>query len=609
MIMAGMRENASAIYDPDMAELWRRRTRRSVVTRLREGNNRPHYVVCGQGAFAVQLVEELLKESARVTVVVPSRRPADGPDIRSLTGVRLLPADRLDEDTFRAAGLRGASGLALLHQDDVGNIHAALCAQEVEPGIRVVMRMFNMRLGERVKYLFTDCQVLSDADIAAPAFVAAALGEVAPAHFVHAQRTLFVARREDVRPEQVVCGLANLTEPESPEVLPPDEDTADMVLAAATGGPAGTDAATRRRIRRRLHRRPLHVFLRALRSFVTRKIGVATVSVLGVLLAFGFLLTHVEPMGSWQALYLALITTFSGADPEIEKPVAAQVIQIVLTFSGLALIPLVTAAVVDGIVNARLAIDKGRLHTEREGHIVVIGLGNVGSRVIRQLHAFGLEVVAIDKDPDARGATIAEQLDIPVIVGDGARTETLNMASVSKAQALVMVTTDDVTNLEAALNAREIRPDLHVVLRLYDNDLAERIQRVFGIGVTRSVSHLAAPTFAAAMLDREVLATLPVARVALMVAEVAVAAGSPLVGQPVSAVNQPHLVRVISRTPAEQSRPVLSPPLDEPLAAGDRVTVVAQKRGLNWLVKQASPAPPPVEATDNGGRSVEERPY
>ena len=594
-----------------MVEHWGRRVRRQVIRLrgLRNGDNRPHYVVCGQDALAVHLVEELLKEPVRVTVVVPTRRPAEGPDIRSIPGITVLRRDRLDEDTFLDAGLDNANALALLHQDDVGNIHAALRAQEVNPNIRVVMRIFNMSLGYRVKRLFTNCQVISDAAMAAPAFVSAALGEVAPTYFRHAGRTLFVARRQDVRPETVVCGLADLSDPDNLKVLPKHDGSADLVLAEAAGQPSGTDLAARRlRSRRRRDlRRPIAVLLRALRSFVTRKIGIATLAVLAVVLVFGYLITHVEPVNPLQALYLALITTFSGADPDYSKTGPEQAIQIVLTLSGLALIPLVTAAVVDGIVNARLALDKGRLNTEREGHIVVVGLGNVGTRVIRQLRDLGIEVVAIDKDPEARGAAIAEQFDVPLIVGDAAREETLRMASVARAQALVVVTTDDVTNLEAALHAREIKSGLHVVLRLYDNDLAERIQRVFGIGVTRSVSHLAAPTFAAAMLDREVIATLPVEREVLLVAEVTVMAGAPLAGRPLADVNQPNAVRVIAHAPANQSRPNWSPRLHERLAVGDRLTVVAHKSGLDELIARAGTPPSEAEWTKrDDGDAVED---
>ena len=41
------------------------------------------------------------------------------------------------------------------------------------------------------------------------------------------------------------------------------------------------------------------------------------------------------------------------------------------------------------------------------------------------------------------------------------------------------VTSDDITNLKAALHVRTFREDLHVVLRLFDGDLATRVQRNF----------------------------------------------------------------------------------------------------------------------------------
>ncbi|HEX5598026.1 MAG TPA: NAD-binding protein, partial [Micromonosporaceae bacterium] len=521
---------------------------------------------------------------------------------------RVIKADRLDENTFRAAGLQGAKGVALMLQDDVANIHAALCAHEAAPDVPLVLRMFNLNLGIRVKELFADCEVVSDAAMAAPAFVAAALGEVAPTHFRHLGRTLFVARRSDVRPTSVVCVLADMSDPDEPQLLPVEEtgvDGADLVLAEAAGEPVGTDLAARRIVRLRRRRdllRPIATLLRAVRSFVTRKIGVATMAVLAVVAVFGALLARAEQVDVWQALYVTLLTTFSGAEPnDAPQPVQVQVMQVVLTLAGLALIPLITAAVVDGIVNARLALDADRLQTHREGHIVVIGLGNVGTRVLRQLRDLGIEVVAIDKDPAARGAAVANRLGIPFVVGDGAQEETLRLASVATAQALVIVSTDDVTNLEATLNARELNPDLPVVLRLYDGDLAERIQRVFGIGVTRSVSYLAAPTFAAALLDRDVIATIPVERHALLVAEVTVAAGSMLVGQPISTADQAHEVRVVARTPAGGARSRWVPPGSDRLAAGDRLTVVASKTGLRRLLRHAgaSSAPAQPEGSDS----------
>ena len=119
----------------------------------------------------------------------------------------MINADRLDERTFRDAGLAGAAALALVMPDDMVNLHAALCAQAVEGDLRLVIRMFNTGLGYGVKRLFTDCAVLSDAAMAAPAFVAAALGEVAPTHFRYAGAPCYVARRADVPPDSVLLSL------------------------------------------------------------------------------------------------------------------------------------------------------------------------------------------------------------------------------------------------------------------------------------------------------------------------------------------------------------------------------------------------------------------
>ncbi|MFY1674833.1 NAD-binding protein [Plantactinospora sp. WMMB334] len=588
-----------------MADLWRTRARRAFETRLRDGlrtngDHRPHYVVCGQDALAVQLVTELLGNDpqgsgVRVTVVVPHRRRPDGPDIRVVRGIRTIESDRLDEETFRAAGLAGASGLALLHQDDVGNIHAALCAQEVEPDVRVVLRMFNMSLGNGIRQLFPNSAVLSDASMAAPAFVAAALGEVAPTYFRHGGRTLFVTPRAEVRPERVVCGLADTRDPHHPLVLPADPADADLVLAEAVGQVDADHAATRRRLlrARRWRRRRNAVLLRAVRSFATRKIGMATIAVLIVALVLGFLLSFAEHTSIGDAIYLTMVTTIVGADPDTSKGAAAQILQVVLNLAGLALIPLITAAVVDGIVQARLALDAGLLPRGRSGHVVVVGLGNVGTRVMWQLNDLGVEVVAIDKDPEARGAAVARRLKIPLIIGDAAREEILDTASVGTSQALVVVSTDDVSNLQAALNGRTLRADLRVVLRLFDGDFAQRIQNTFRIGVSRSVSYLAAPSFAAALLNRAVIATIPVARHALLVAEVPVAPGSALAGQELRVVSQAEWVRVVALTGAGQRRTEWAPPPEHRLRPGDVLTVVVRRAGLNRLLREASTPPPP----------------
>jgi Trk K+ transport system NAD-binding subunit len=249
--------------------------------------------------------------------------------------------------------------------------------------------------------------------------------------------------------------------------------------------------------------------------------------------------------------------------------------------------------VVEGIVNARLALSDDRRRRPYSDHIVLVGLGTVGTRVLRQLTDLGLEVVAIDRNSDARGARAAEQLGVPLIVGDAGREETLRAASIETCKALVVLSTDDVTNLKAALNARAARPDVRVVLRLFDSDFAGRVQTAFNMDISRSVSRLVAPAFAAAMLDRDVVVTIPVDRHALLVASVQVLAGSPLERAALRTADRPLSVRVIGLSAPDSEWVDWSPDLAHELVAGDRILVVARRAGLRILLEEATP--PPLE--------------
>jgi Trk K+ transport system NAD-binding subunit len=302
-----------------------------------------------------------------------------------------------------------------------------------------------------------------------------------------------------------------------------------------------------------------------------------------------------EEQGFWKSIYITLLTAVGASDVEPGWSPLAQASQLVLTISGLALLPLITAAVVEGVVNARLALASGRVRHPREDHVVVVGLGNVGTRVIRQLTDLGIEVVAIDRKGQPLGAKSAEELGVPLIVGDAALPETLRSASIETCQALVVVSTDDVTNLQAALNARAVREDLRVVLRLFDGDFAVRVQKAFGLDISRSVSYLAAPAFAAALLDRHMIATIPVGRHALLVTEIVVQEASPLAGRPLRSAEEGNRVRVIGLTPHGAAMMSWSPDPAHRLRPGDRITVVARRVGVRSLAGRAAapPAAPP----------------
>ena len=104
----------------------------------------------------------------------------------------------------------------------------------------------------------------------------------------------------------------------------------------------------------------------------------------------------------------------------------ARVAVVALTVVSLALIPAITATVVDALVKLRLQREAGGLYDPIDGHTVVVGLGDLGTRIIRALHNEGVDVVAIERDHETPGVQIARDLKIPVIIGDASRSESLD---------------------------------------------------------------------------------------------------------------------------------------------------------------------------------------
>ena len=106
--------------------------------------------------------------------------------------------------------------------------------------------------------------------------------------------------------------------------------------------------------------------------------------------------------------------------------------------------------------------------TTMEDHIVVCGLGNVGIRVVQHLRRMNEEVVCIESDGEGRFLQEVEGAQVPVLIGDCRVVKTLEGANIDKAKAVICVTNNDLTNLEAALTARELNPKIRVVMRMFD---------------------------------------------------------------------------------------------------------------------------------------------
>ncbi|MBO0855745.1 MAG: NAD-binding protein, partial [Nocardia sp.] len=501
--------------------------------------------------------------------------------LEKLERVRIQCTERLDETSLCEAGVAEANGLALVDQADVDNFHTALRAHELNPRIRLVVRMFNSGLGFRIRRLFSDCVVLSISEMAAPSFVAAALGETAQDYVRLGERTLYVAAAGDPPSDKVISAVAV-----GPEeiTLPSVSEPSDRVLALAGRGPT-TVGAPRRWL--------------ALARYLVRHDLIRLLLVLLVFIATVCVLMVVIPHLPWgTAVYETLLDAAGAAQPEDRSP-WYKVLQLAVVFAGLAMTPLITALVVGGVLRSQLtepAVDPARM----AGHVVVAGLGNVGIRVVEQLCDLGIPVVGLDYDENARGIVPARGLGVPVVIGQAAWEDSLRAVGVAKARALVLVTSSDAVNLEAAMLGQSYRDDLRVVLRVFDADLADRVQRSLGKVVVRSVFEQSARRFAAAMVERRVIATMSIDKATLLIAEVPVPPDSPLGGRCIDEVGRTERSRVIALQQEVGANVQWQPHPKLVVREGNLLIVVATRTGLDDLLDQAGAARGPADSDPVG---------
>lgn len=129
-------------------------------------------------------------------------------------------------------------------------------------------------------------------------------------------------------------------------------------------------------------------------------------------------------------------------------------------------------------------------------HIVICGLGNVGSRVVESLRALSVPVIAIEKRTTDSRAGIIEALGVPVLYGDARNDEILLQAGVRHAKTIVCATDDDLTNVEVAVDAKRENPSIRVVMRMFDQRVAHKMRTALDLDETFSTSALAAPLIA-----------------------------------------------------------------------------------------------------------------
>ena len=496
---------------------------------------RGHVIVCGLRGLGLRIVEQLSLSGVPAVVV------DDDPDVRMARILRdwdvprIAASSRVPE-SLTGAGLAGALAVVCVLGDDLSTLETALLSQQLRPDVRVVVELENPAVGRALTQV--GVAVLDVAGLSAPSVVEACLGGNSQ------ELTLSGEPYIAIRTKAVRAGTLRELYAALPPIAVIPAAGGDVVICPGRDEPvaAGDEVtligtpeelraiglserhvgakppATARAVRRV---RSVRALAMSLVHAGDRRLALALALLFAVVIAstaalhLAFRLAGAGHMSVLDSLYFTVETvttvgygdfSFRGQDPWL------MVSAICLMIAGAVFVAVFFALLTNVVVGRRIeeSLGHGRI-TGLNGHVLVIGLGSIGLRVVQQLIAAGQDIVVVEQDEHNRHLGQARDLGIPVVIANATLPSVLESVRLSSASAVAIMTSDDLANLETGLAVRDqLGPRWEttpVVLRIFDQQFARSVKHTFGFTTVRSTAALAAPWFVGAALGLEVLST------------------------------------------------------------------------------------------------------
>ncbi|MDZ8029184.1 MAG: potassium channel family protein [Nostoc sp. SerVER01] len=474
---------------------------------------KPRIIVCGLGRTGYKIFRLLRQQGAFVVGIHHQPIPSEtAPDV--------IVGDLQAAATLKAAGIEQAHTLVIAGSKDELNLSIMMQARVLNPQIRIINRFYNTNLGERLDQTLPDHLSMSVVGLAAPVFTFAALGSQAIGQIKLFQQT-WPIHEEYIDENHLWKGrkLSELWEDRSRMLIYylPVEGEMDLVSAVISGQKLEVGdrliVGTQPRIRppRRSLIRKLLKVITNLRQFQQhgRSVVVGAVVLLAVILLATLTYTSAElKLSVIDALYFSvgMITGAGGNDKVVENaPNSIKLFTVVMMLVGAVVIGIWYAMLTDFVLGSRFKQFWDAARIPQRYHYIVCGLSGIGVKIVQQLHTNGHEVVVIETDSNNRFVNTTRGLGIPVIQGDASFRTILKSSNIDSAAAVLVVTSNDATNLEIALKSKSLAPNIPVIVHYADPDFAGIAQQLFDFEAVLSPAELAAPAFAAAALGGRIL--------------------------------------------------------------------------------------------------------
>lgn len=202
---------------------------------------------------------------------------------------------------------------------------------------------------------------------------------------------------------------------------------------------------------------------------------------------------------SWlDAFYFVIVTTATvgyGDISLLHSSPASKLAGIALILTSTVFIWMIFSLTVDQIIKKRVQMALGRRKHSQRGHVILCGVGRLGHLVGEALLKRGERLLVVEQEETSDAVEHLRSLGADVYIGDARSPRVLEDVGVRRAKALYSLVANDFVNLEVGLNGRSFDPNLRLILRIFDESMAQRIKEHLDIHLSFSTSAIADEQF------------------------------------------------------------------------------------------------------------------
>ncbi len=218
-----------------------------------------------------------------------------------------------------------------------------------------------------------------------------------------------------------------------------------------------------------------------------------------LLITIAVIFFHYKENLSWiDALYFVVVTIATvgyGDINLVNSSMESKLFGVFIILSSTVFIWMIFSLTIDKMLKRQISLSLGRKKYNYKNHIVLCGLGRLGYFIAEELLLKKEKVIIIEENENGRYLNYFRQLGADVYIGDGRLNKVLEDVNVAESKALISVVNNDSLNIEIGLIARSFNADLRVILRIFDEDIAEKIKDLLNIQLALSASDMADEIF------------------------------------------------------------------------------------------------------------------